>query len=176
MKVNKLNLGCGKDIREGFVNVDCFKFEGVDRVCNLNKYPYPFEDNFFDFIFAKDILEHLDNPEQCIKELWRISKPKGKIQIHVPNYTGVDAWGDLTHKRPFSRHSFIHFDIECKKNTSLLSSSKEKFKIDVELEIPKLYSYSGIGFFIKRFPVIHERFFGYLFPIQSLVFTLFPVK
>ena len=58
--MKKLNLGCGKKILKGYINLDCVKFPGVDKVHNLNKYPWPFKDNEFDEIYCDNILEHLD--------------------------------------------------------------------------------------------------------------------
>ena len=36
-KALKLDLGCGKNKREGFLGVDCRKFDGVDQVVDLLK-------------------------------------------------------------------------------------------------------------------------------------------
>ena len=46
--MKKLNFGCGKDIREGWVNLDCVALPGIDAIHDLNKFPLPFEDNSFD--------------------------------------------------------------------------------------------------------------------------------
>lgn len=59
--MKKLHLGCGEDIKEGYINLDFLKMDGVDVVHNLNKFPYPFEDNQFDEVYASHILEHLDD-------------------------------------------------------------------------------------------------------------------
>jgi predicted SAM-dependent methyltransferase len=48
--MNKLNLGCGKDIRKGWTNLDCVNLPGVDIVHNINYLPLPFNDNEFDEI------------------------------------------------------------------------------------------------------------------------------
>ena len=37
----KLHLGCGTDIRAGWVNLDCAKLPGVDIVHDLNVLPLP---------------------------------------------------------------------------------------------------------------------------------------
>lgn len=50
MKKKKLNLGCGKDIKKEYVNLDIRKFPGVDIIHDLNKFPYPFKDDSFDEI------------------------------------------------------------------------------------------------------------------------------
>jgi hypothetical protein len=72
--MNKLNLGCGTNIKKSYINVDYFEHKGVDKIYDLNKYPLPFQDNQFKEILLLDILEHLGNPDKYIRELWRISK------------------------------------------------------------------------------------------------------
>ena len=37
----KINLGCGREILEGYTNVDLIKEQGVDVIHDLNEYPYP---------------------------------------------------------------------------------------------------------------------------------------
>ena len=44
----------------------------------------PFHDNFFDLIFALDILEHVENPSIAIDEILRILKKNGLLFISVP--------------------------------------------------------------------------------------------
>ncbi len=175
-KITKLNIGCGKDIKKDFLNVDYFNGKGVDKVINLNNYPYPFKENQFEEILAKDILEHLEKPDKCIRELWRISKKGCKIEITVPHYSSVNAWGDMTHVKPFSQHSMDHFDIKKEKGASLEFHQKEKFKVQVKLILPRAYRIFGIGLLIRQFPRVYERFFTYLFPIQGLEFYLETIK
>ena len=44
----------------------------------------PFEDNTFDVIFCNHVLEHVDNAEQCIAELYRMMKPGGFGIFQIP--------------------------------------------------------------------------------------------
>ena len=60
--MKKLNLGCGIDYQEGFINVDFHSHINIDVVHDLNCFPYPFKDGEFDYIVASHILEHLDKP------------------------------------------------------------------------------------------------------------------
>jgi len=85
--MNKLNLGCGEDYREGFVNVDFRDNFKVDKVIDLNQLPYPFENSFFDEIIVFHVLEHLDDPFSIMKELYRIIKPNGILHIKVPHFS-----------------------------------------------------------------------------------------
>lgn len=107
--MNKLNFGCGKNIKEGYVNADIAPLEGVDKTFDFNFFSYPFPDGEFDEILADNILEHLDDIPAVMKELHRISKPSGKLRIIVPYYNCYGAYNDITHKHYFSHRSFEPF-------------------------------------------------------------------
>lgn len=47
----------------------------------------PFADNGFDIICAFDVLEHIENDEDTLKELKRILKSGGKFFITVPAFS-----------------------------------------------------------------------------------------
>jgi len=125
----KLNLGSGRDIKEGWTNVDFIKAEGIDVVWNLDKFPYPFKDNSVDEILLNHILEHLWYPEKVIEELWRITKYKGKITIRVPHFSCWAVWGDIIHKRTFTHTSLFSFSSVKKRRASksLINNKKEIF-------------------------------------------------
>ena len=55
--------------------------EGVLKI-NLND-RLPYDDNSFDIVTCLDVLEHLDNPHQALKELIRVSKYS--VFISLPN-------------------------------------------------------------------------------------------
>ena len=79
--MKKINLGSGDDYKEGFINVDNSPHVKKDIEWNLNKYPYPFEDNSIDYIYAFGIIEHLDNLKQLMEEMHRILKPNSKLRF-----------------------------------------------------------------------------------------------
>lgn len=80
----KLNLGCGDDIREGWINVNLFPHEGADIVWDLNKFPYPFKDKSADYILLDNILEHLDDTVLTVFECHRLLSDTGTLEIKVP--------------------------------------------------------------------------------------------
>jgi SAM-dependent methyltransferase len=43
-----------------------------------------FEDNCFDAIICNAILEHVDDPQKALRELFRVLKPGGRIWVEVP--------------------------------------------------------------------------------------------
>ena len=101
----KINLGCGKDIRRGYINIDCIKFKGVDRVCNLNE-RLPFKDNSVEEVVLQDIIEHIENVPKFLLNIWGICCPNAKIFIRVPHFTSRNVWSDLEHKRGYNWDSF----------------------------------------------------------------------
>ncbi len=106
----RINLGCGKDIRQGYVNCDIAPLPGVDKVFDLDSIPYPFADGEADEIVVSHVLEHLNSPlPEVMDELWRILKPGGRLHIRVPYYNSEGAWADPTHTRPFTYRTFGYF-------------------------------------------------------------------
>jgi predicted SAM-dependent methyltransferase len=81
--MNKLNLGCGNDIRPGYVNLDIVDYGG-NMIHDINTFPYPFPDNYFDEIYASHVLEHLNSFHNTVTELYRISKPGGILEVYAP--------------------------------------------------------------------------------------------
>jgi ubiquinone/menaquinone biosynthesis C-methylase UbiE len=108
-KLKKLNLGCDFDYKEGWTNLDFHKNLKCDVVHDMNKFPYPFKDGEFDYVLAKHVIEHLDNIPKVMNELWRITKSRGIIEIHVPYYKSFNAFRDVTHRQFFTWDSFSSF-------------------------------------------------------------------
>jgi len=81
----KLNLGCGQDIRPGYVNIDSRQSAGVDVVTDVSRLDYP--DNSIGEILASDILEHFprQQTEAILKEWLRVLKPNGILTIQCPD-------------------------------------------------------------------------------------------
>ncbi|MCS7263491.1 MAG: class I SAM-dependent methyltransferase [Armatimonadetes bacterium] len=63
----------------------------------------PFADNKFDLIAVLDVLEHLDDDFQALREIWRVLKPEGAVVFSVPAFMSLWSVHDiaLTHKRRY---------------------------------------------------------------------------
>ena len=109
VEAKKLNLGSGQRKIKGALNVDFNLSSKPDRVCNLNKFPYPFKKDQFNEVFCYDILEHLDDLISVMKELYRVTKNGAKIVIESPHFSSANAFTDPTHKHFFSAFSFDYF-------------------------------------------------------------------
>ena len=64
----------------------------------------PFPDNTFDSILASEVLEHVFNLEDILKELCRVLKPGGKILITIPF-----AWKENEIPVDFGRYTSFGF-------------------------------------------------------------------
>ena len=67
----------------------------------------PFEDNFFDVVYSKSLMEHLRHPDSYLKEVFRILKPGGTVLCLIPDWEAnyKTFFDDFTHIMPFTRVS-----------------------------------------------------------------------
>ena len=105
----KLNLGCGDDYREGYINIDRIVMPKLDMQHDLEDIPLPFEDNSVDHTYASHVLEHIRNYMPLVEDLHRISKPGASMEIVVPYYKYEGTFRDPTHVSFFTEHSFDYF-------------------------------------------------------------------
>ena len=112
MEPRRLNVGCGRNILPGWVNLDFAPLPGVDIVADLEsckEQRLPFPDNYFDEFLMSHVLEHIRNLLPLIEELYRVAKPGAKATIRVPHGANDVAYEDPTHVRNFFASSFFYF-------------------------------------------------------------------
>jgi SAM-dependent methyltransferase len=99
-----LDVGCGvkpylpffATARE-YVGVDVVETEAVDLVAGVEL--LPIEDGAFDLVLCIQVLEHVDDPAQAIRELHRVTRPGGRVllsthgvQVYHPAPTDYWRW------------------------------------------------------------------------------------
>ena len=117
----KMGLDChGVDIAQySSSNLENFKIEKVD----VSKDPFPYENNSFDIIYHKSLIEHLYTPDHLMLETYRILKPRGRLIILTPDWISQMKvfYEDYTHCRPYDikslsdilqTHGFNHVKTE----------------------------------------------------------------
>ncbi len=94
-----VNLGCGNEVL-GDVKIDIYRSPSVDVVADLD-FSIPIRDGCCDVIYSKNLLEHLKNPFNFIREMFRVLKMDGVIvlitdnagywRFHLSNYMFVKS-------------------------------------------------------------------------------------
>lgn len=141
-----LDIGCSKG---NVISMYPDKMEGIDidekaiYIANRKglKVQYadvtkrlPFPDNSFDGIFCSQLIEHLYEPLELLKEVRRILKKDSTAVFITPDYIKTSRkyhkgfWSDYTHKTPF------------------IPESLKKISYDAGFKIHKIYPYPGKGF------------------------------
>ena len=115
-----LNLGSGKDWREDCLNSDIQSRVKPDWCCDISKVQWgqivetrfgqiKIRPEIFDTILANDVLEHIPNLVDAMRNCRDLLIPNGKFIISVPYELSLGAWQDPTHVRAFNENSFLYY-------------------------------------------------------------------
>lgn len=98
----RLDLGAGKNGKEGFLKIDSIKFDGIDIVMNLGADKWPWDDDSVSEVNCSHMLEHLSATERIwfFNSLYRVLQFGAQANIVVPSWSSERAYGDPTHKWP----------------------------------------------------------------------------
>ena len=108
----KLNVGCGRNIQEGWLNLDSAPLPGVDIVCDLEtvrQTRIDLPDDSVDQFLVSHVIEHIRDSLGLMQELWRLAAPGAVAVVRVPHGGSDDAWEDPTHVRAYFPGSFGYF-------------------------------------------------------------------
>jgi hypothetical protein len=148
----KFNLGCGGDIRSGWLNVDIIDCEGITWH-DINRKPLA---KLVDYIFVDNVLEHLD--DLGIYNASRSLQSGGVLEGNVPHYLSRHAYDDFMHKHYFNEATF----------------KNKPFK---DFSISRLETWYCFGKHIKFklpqwFVTLHERLLPGILPPSHIHFKL----
>lgn len=113
-----LEAGCGRgEFLRGFRDLG-LDARGVDisekapvlnpgipvKVSDIEKDGIPYDDDSFDVVYSKSVLEHFHDPERYMEEANRVLKPGGMLISLVPDWESCYKiyFDDHTHRSPFS--------------------------------------------------------------------------
>lgn len=108
----RLNVGCGRNIKAGWINLDTRALPDVDIVCdleNLRHQPIDLPDDSVGQFLLSHVIEHVRDSLGLMQELWRLARPDAIAVVRVPHGGSDDAWEDQTHLRAYFPRSFGFF-------------------------------------------------------------------
>jgi 2-polyprenyl-3-methyl-5-hydroxy-6-metoxy-1,4-benzoquinol methylase len=119
--INKLlDVGCGRGTLAHFISQN-FELYGIDisenaifeankvyshaEQIDLDKEELPYDNNFFDFAVALDVLEHVYDPLALIRKIHKVLRYSGKLVLSTPNILYEKYLKDLIRLRRFPKTS-----------------------------------------------------------------------
>lgn len=116
--MKRLNLGCGTQHKEGYINIDKRPEVKPDIVRDILR-GLPFSDDSVDEVYSQDFLEHIPQAEVVwvMNEIWRVLK-RGSVAQHIVALAGTaNEHQDPTHLSSWNEETFTYFLAGHKHNT-----------------------------------------------------------
>lgn len=102
-------IEAGFDVRCCDLYPEIFRLPGVEiNQGDLNG-TLPYDSRSFDYVTCVEGLEHIENPQQAVREFARLLRPGGRLVTSVPNILNIEErmkWlihGHTSHFRPLTR-------------------------------------------------------------------------
>jgi SAM-dependent methyltransferase len=175
-----LDVGCGRDKLPGALGIDRNPRSHAEIIHDLERRPWPLPDDSFDEIRAHDVLEHLHDFIGAVEEIHRVARAGAIVSVRMPFMSSVDHATDPTHVRAATSRTFDYFDP--KKPLGALGYSDAHLEI-VDVRFARSSTpYLGMFFrrvdkwivipLAERFCGAYEMYFGTLYPMAAVTFTL----
>lgn len=177
----ELGVGRSRSVKDA-ITIDKLDFPEVDIVADL-ELGLPFlEDNSVDEIHSFHFLEHVNNLEFLMTEIYRVLKKGGKNIGAVPHFANPYFYSDYTHKAYFGLYTFSYFSKQKHFERAVpdfYNSTNYKIsKIRLDFLSPfrvrnRLKRLMGAFFNSSRFlQEFHEENLCYIFPAYQIKFEL----
>ncbi len=98
-----LDVGAGGMRRAPHVTtMDVRSMENTDVVHDADVFPWPFEDDSFDYIILSNVLEHVENIGEVLDEIQRIGRDGAMVRCICPHFSNPCTYVDVTHRHALS--------------------------------------------------------------------------
>lgn len=157
-----INIGAGTtNFCPNIRNLDIFPGENIYYVSKAEEIPE--ESNFFSLAISQEVLEHVENPNLAVKEIYRVLKKGGKFYCQVPFIIGyhpgpTDFWR-------FTKEGLV---------TIIKSSGFEIEEVGITVGAGTGYYRISVEFFAGLFSIFIPKLYIFLKGFFSFVF--YPLK
>lgn len=140
----KLNLGCGIRKLDDHWNVDRDAGCNPNEVIDLEQFPWPYEDDYFERVTADNVLNYLgqdpDKFGRILQEMYRVSAPGAEWYVRTPHPRADHAWDDYRQARIITPKTLIMLD-QKRNFESVAKKTGEPvygFELGVDVEIKEV--------------------------------------
>jgi ubiquinone/menaquinone biosynthesis C-methylase UbiE len=88
--------------------VDLIPHEGVDIVGDVFEVLAGVPDGAIDEVFSSHFLEHVEDVELLLRQIVRVLRPGGRLELVVPHFSNPYFYSDLTHRHHFGLYSLAY--------------------------------------------------------------------
>lgn len=169
-----LDVGCGRRKRPGAVGIDVKPDTAADVVSDLDRFPWPLEDNSFDLILCYHVIEHLGSIVRAMEELHRIGRPGAVVEIITPHFSSLYSWQDPTHRHHLALDSFDYFTADTRHTNFYTPKRFRVLEKRIRFGASVLSALPRLLYFLS--PRWYERHAAFMFPANDLFFRLEIVK
>lgn len=180
----RLVLGCGNKRYSNSINLDSEKAVNPDIIADIDK-KLPFKDNIFSEIICEQVLEHTTNIFFTMDEIHRVAKPNAVIKVTVPYFSSELSYINPQHGKHFFGWNTFDFwtpnypQNYITKSRFLIIKKRFIWLMILEERIFLKFVNNFINFLLTFFrfsPYIYQKFFCWIFPIDSLELEMVVVK
>jgi len=113
-----LDVGCGRGLYREICESKGYEWVGID--IKKEKFPnfilasavhLPFKDACFSACLVVDVLEHLQDDLQCLKEIYGILRRGSQLVVHVPKWPQKHFFGETPLHPSHIRQGYTHQEI-----------------------------------------------------------------
>jgi len=171
----KVNLGCGHDYRKSFMNIDISKECKADVYYNVED-GLSLKDNSVSYIYSRHVLEHIhkDKFNFVLSEIIRVCKNNAVVELYLPHFSCGITYRTIDH------HTFISYFTFNHKNLQILNRKfyylRTSFKYNNNnYNFFKIFN-PILSFLPNVCPLVYERLFCWIYPVEEVYFKIKIVK
>jgi len=159
-RLRVLDVGCGVKKHPESIGVDRSPDSDADVLCDLDRFPYPFQDGCFDEVRAVHVIEHVADVIRTMEEFHRLLRAGGSVFIATPHYTDFSSFCDPTHRWHLNSFSFRYFGED---HGGFGYYTRRRFRErSVRVKLLSLWRWLGFELLVNAFPRFRRFWEHYL--------------
>jgi SAM-dependent methyltransferase len=141
-----LDLGCGP-LRRGpdWIGVDRLDYEAVDLVGDVHDVLRAFPGGSVDEVHSSHFFEHVTDFVGLMREIQRVLKKDGTLDVLVPHFSNPYFYSDHTHCRFFGLYSFSYMAAD-----DMMTRKVRDYGEGMEFELVAVKLIFGSPFRVRR--------------------------